>query len=70
MLIKTKLKVHSHNGKIVTFVGQVDVEWAGAVGIFEVSENSFWVSEDVLWTNETSHGSLDAHDGGFSGDGS
>jgi hypothetical protein len=71
VLVKTKLKVLSVDGEVISVHAQDEVERRlVSLGWLEVSENSFWVSEDVLWTDESEHGSLHGENSGFGGDGS
>lgn len=62
--------MHTHNGEVITTFRNEDIEGRVTFSGFVESENSFRVSEDILGTNETVHGSLDTHEGSFSGDSS
>ena len=66
MLIKTKLEVHAHQSEVVTTVGNVDIEGRITLGRLVESEDSFRVTEDILRSNESVHGSLNAHKSSFS----
>jgi hypothetical protein len=68
MLIETKLEVHAHQSEVITTVGHVDIEGRVTLGRLVESEDSFRVTEDILRSNESVHGSLNAHKSGFSGE--
>lgn len=68
MLIKTKLEVHAHQSEVITAVGNVDIEGRITLGRLVESEDSFRVTEDILRSNESVHGSLNAHKSSFSGE--
>mmetsp|Transcript_39361 Transcript_39361/g.35051 ORF Transcript_39361/g.35051 Transcript_39361/m.35051 type:complete len:274 (-) Transcript_39361:666-1487(-) len=70
MLIKTKLKVHTHNTEIITLIGEGNIEGRVTVGGLIESEDGLRVSEDILGANKSVHGSLHTEDGGFSRNGS
>jgi len=65
MLIKTKLEMHAHQSEVVTTVGNVNIEGRITLGRLVESEDSFRVTEDILRSNESVHGSLDAHKSSF-----
>lgn len=69
MLIQSQFEVHTHNRKVITLSRQGNIERRIAVSLFVESEDGLRVSEDVLRTDEASHGSLDAHDGRLGGQG-
>lgn len=70
MLIESQLEVHSHNGEIISVHRDNDIEGGISLGWLVQSEDGFRVSEDILGSNESVHGSLDAEESGLSGDGS
>ena len=58
--------MHAHHCKIISLVGNCNVERRISISLFEESENGFRVSKDILGANESSHCSFDAHYCSFS----
>lgn len=67
VLIQSKFEVHAHDSEVFAGVGkdQVEGRFVVACGWFKLSEQRLWVSKDVLWPNESSHGSVHGLDGHF-----
>lgn len=62
--------MHSHNSEIISVHRNNDIKRRVSLSWLVQSENSLRVSEDILRSNESVHGSLDAKEGSLSRDGS
>ncbi len=73
MLIQTKFEMHAHDCEVTSRLAQNDVKWRFAVVFvwtdgLKLTEDSFWVSENIFWSDKTLHSSMDRNNGGLGAD--